>query len=348
MPACPNGAEPKPGSGGITVFYDINWLPEPVRTLINMVSPLSLEQQVVAAVATNTLCSGNPDDPGELSLGSLAWDMVGAAVPNPLGSPGTLGWWIGQKLQYYAFLQYCQCKVQTEVPPPIIVPTPPAGAPIYPTDPEAQPQLDRIEKTGAFSPDGLTTIYNGLQMGMTDVRDMAYRSRPSFITIPGTVPFTMQGEGQTDLYPYQQGEFDASQDVFGIAVYLTAIPSTVARRGVVNQRLYGVGSVEWNVEVQPSYPNTIAQRDSIHYERQFIVAPQHSQVWSVRWRLQPGVVAEGRQLFRAPDTAIYAPLGAYHSAYQEFSTWSPPPNWSDRPFYPLTSAQRSALPGKTS
>lgn len=342
---CSAGAVPKPDWVGRSIQAQLNWLPGDVLQLITSVSPLSTSQSIVGLLIVDTLCGQQVIDPGPLNLGNLLWDLAGAAVPNPNGSPGTLGWWIGQKLAYYAFSQVCQC-VGTGLPPPLpIVPTPPSGAAPYPTDPEAQPQLTRIEHNQATSSDGLTTIYNGMQLGITEMRDLAFRSRSSFVGRAGMPSWTMSGEGQQTLHGYDQVGGGGTQDVYAILVDLTAIPPTVKRRGAVYQRLYGVGSIEWNVEVQSGSPHIIAHRDSIHYEHQLIHAPQHAMTWTVRWRLQPGVEAIAYQLERSPDSAIYAPLGPYPGAYQRFDTWNAPDGWTDSPFYPKAAEIRELPPG---
>lgn len=342
---CANGAVPKPDWVGKSIQLSMTWLPADVLALISSVSPLSVSQQIVGTAIASTLCSNQVQDPGDLSLGNLLWDLAGAAIPNPNGSPGTLGWWIGQKLAYYAFFQVCQCSGTGTPPPSPVTPHPPSGSQPYPTDPNSQPQLTRIENNQQTSGDGLTTIYNGLQLGVTDLRDLSFRLRASSVLPYGATMFTMMDEGQHVLWPDGAGGTAVVQDVYGIQVNLTAIPPTVKRRGEVYQRLYGVGSIEWNCQPIEFDPHVIVRRDSLHYEQQFIVAPQGVENMTVRWRLQPGVQAVGYQVFRNPQRPVYRPNDPDPAAYQTFSNWTPPPNWSDAPFYPRTAELRELPTG---
>jgi hypothetical protein len=148
----------------------------------------------------------------------------------------------------------------------------------------------------------------------------------------------MSGEGVVALPPTGFGESTVTQDTLGVIVQLTAIPPTVKRRGTLYQRLYGVGSLEWSAESSPGAPHTIAQRNALHYEREFVVAPQLAQVWNVRWRLQPGVRGDVYWVERSSDSALYQGLQPYNNAYYRYEGWPPPPGFTDPPFYPKAAA----------
>jgi hypothetical protein len=225
-----------------------------------------------------------------------------------------------------------------ESAPPINTSPPPTTVPDYPAGNDNADVLRRIEHNQSTSGDALTTIYNGLQVGVTEIADLGVRLRASTVLPNGSLSFAMSGEGEYFLPPIPAGIGTFIQDIYGIQVNLTTIPATVARRGVNFQRLYGVGSVEWNVNQSSGNPHVIAQRDALHYERQFVLAPQHAQTWSVRWRLQPGVQAIGYQVLRGAEVAMYHTYPPDYGAYNQFDGWSAPPGWSDHPFYPKSSS----------
>lgn len=335
---CTDGAEPLPSLVQTSAIIQVAAIGATVFEFINRKWPIAMATQVLANYSATHLCDLNPLDPGDLTLDWFITDITQNSIPGPGAPAGSLAKWIFDKALYNVFAQNCRCKTTLAPPPPPIVVTQPTGVADHPTAPDLQPQLTRIENNQTTQVDGLTTLYHGLQLGFTDTRDMAFRTRSSFISSTTSGSWTMSGEGQQTLGGFTQVDGSQTQDVFGINVSLTAIPSSVKRRGTTYQRLYGVGSIEWNAQVQSSYPHTIVQRDSIHYEHQFILAPQYAQVWTVRWRLQPGVQATGVQVLRAPDTAIYAPTAAYAGAYEAFENWQAPPNWSDSPFYPQSAA----------
>jgi hypothetical protein len=329
---------------GKSIQARLDWLPSNVLALIEAVSPLSVAQQVIGTLVAQTLCANQVADPGDLALGDLLWDLAGAAIPNPNGSPGTLGWWIGQKLSYYAFFEVCQCSGTLLPPPAPVTPAPPGGSEIYPTAPQDQPQLTRIENNQGTSGDALKTLYHMGQYTATTLGDLWVRNTNSLVTHGLSQPIAMQDEGRFDIPPVDFGFNAITQDLLGIAVVLTNIPSTVKRRGVTYQRLYGVGSVEWDVHDPRLTDDLIGQRDALHYERQFILAPQRVQSYRFRWRLQPGVMANAYLVDRSVDNPFYTGPAPYNQAYQWFYNWQMPPNWHDPPIYPQTGL-RAAPPG---
>lgn len=342
---CPNGAVVRPGYGLVNVAIDLVIAGLGAVTGLEELAPWLFANPILATIATNALCASNPVDAGDFNISMLAVPPGVGEIPNALSTPGSFNRWLYDKAYYYAFSQACQC-ADTSLPPPAASPVTPPG-PHDPTTtlPDHGDQLRRIEQHQLTSDDALRQLYNGMQLGVTEMRDNAFRQRSSAILTSGSPSWQIVGEGQHQLDEYTQFGGGATQDVFGIVVHLDQIPPTVARRGTTYQRLYGVGSIEWNAEVQLSSPHTIAQRDALHYERQFIQAPQHAQVWTVRWRLQPGVVGTAYQIFRNPDSAIYAPYAPYDGAYQRFDNWNAPPNWVDEPIYPTSTRRTFVLGG---
>lgn len=338
--ACPNGAEVDPVFTLTTVALNVVSAGIAVEEGWLSIVPWLTNSPILGQQTTSSLCALNLDDPGDFQLSMLATPVDLNLLPSYDSAPGSLNRWIWDKTAYFFFQRACRCiGTQTKPPPPVVVTTPP-GADTSPGQPGNADQLTRIENQQHTSSSALLTLYNGLQMGLTDVRDMAYRYRPSMLIYDQVDHWTMSGEGSYSLTPFKGNVNNISYDALGIVVHLTSIPPTVARRGTTNQRLYGVGSIEWNCESTVGQPNVIAQRDSLHYVKQFIRAPSSVYGYDVLWRLMPGVTAEAWQIRRNPDVGIYVPLQPVFDAYQEFSQWTPPQNWSDPPFYPLPTARK--------
>jgi hypothetical protein len=301
-----------------------------------------MAQDVLGVMPATTLCETNPDDPGDLTLEYLTADMWTQGFPNATSAVGSLAWWCYQKSLYSLFSESCYCNATSQPPPPPVPLTDPSKYVQFPTDYASQYQLDRVEKTINTSSDGLRTVYLAAQSTRNMVSDMRARLTHNYFNRAGAAMWTMQGEGYQDLPANGITPDQFIGDQFGIYTELTSIPSTVARRGTLNPRLYGVGSIEWDVSGGNSaYPQLIAQRDALHYERQFLLAP--TRIWTQRvyWRLQPGVTANAYPVFRSPDYAYWPDVGEYPDVWTAASQATPPDGFTDPPFYPVAAAARA-------
>lgn len=341
MPACPSGAKPKPGITAGTVMLTAGLLGTDVFEHIAHIWPGITANTVWGRVDIATLCASNPSDPGPPSAEDLAYTAILAAQAAGGSTGGAYGSWALAQLYYQVFFNSCECINPVELVPPHAPVPPPTGEPPWPSGHDNQDILTRIEDNQSTSGDALRTLYNGLVGMYPFAAETWYRQAQNYVQYNEPLQsWTMQGEGFQDLVGFQQIDGGSWQEVYGVWIQLESVPASVAQRGSLTPRLYGVGSVYWDAAFSPSAPKNIVQRDSIHYHSQFIEAPRTVQTYRLYWRLMPGVVAAARQLPRSTDSPIYAPFGPTDAAYQRFAPMTPPPGWSDPPFYPVGAERR--------
>lgn len=345
MPGCANGAVPRPDLVGEVVAIQVAAIAADAIEFLSGWWPLMAATSVLAMMPVTRICDVNPSDPGPVTPGMLLADLTAAAIPSAQAPEGTLGWWVWNKALYSVFQRYCQCS-DTSLPPPTpIAPVWPTNPPGYPPAPGDQPQLTRIENNQSISADALRTIYNGVLYANTQIGDVFARVGQQIYVQSNNGAFGATGEGSFELFPYQPGATSQIQTVFGAAVHLTTIPPTVKRQGTAVPRLYGVGSLYWDVETRPTYPPNIALRQSIHFEREVFAAPPHIQPYRLHYRLMPGVIADIRQLAWSPDgAAIIAGMPA-NDSFLQLDHLQMPPGWQDSPFYPLPAPARADAGG---
>src|SRR5215472_17382349 len=339
--ACPNGAIPTSNCATGSIYIRLALLGASIVEWLDGFWPAAAASDVMAIMGPDDLCATNMLDPGNPTLDMLKADLTAVMLPGFNSQSGTLGWWLFQKAMYAAFSSCCVCRDTATPPPaPITIVLPPNTV-VYPPGPDEQPQLTRIEDNQAVSSDGLLNLYNGLQYTHSYAANSWFRTAPKVVETYGHgAGFPMSGEGSYALQPFVAGSNTTYQDPFGILVKVTTIPPTVAQRGSVTPRLYGVGSVMWDSSSSLANGKVITQRDSIHYQTQFITAPQLSSNYTLWWRLMPGVAATGFQVFRAIMDPFYSLDGPSNDALVNFHGIQLPPNWSDPPFYPRPAARR--------
>lgn len=114
MPACPDGALPKPGFAGLQVWLDKSQLALDILSVIERLSKLSLVSLAAELVDVNELCASNPEPIEPIT----AEDVVAQTFAFPTG-----GVWGHQAviekaikwLRYQQFLLSCDC---IGAPPP--------------------------------------------------------------------------------------------------------------------------------------------------------------------------------------------------------------------------------------
>lgn len=341
MAACPNGAEPTPEFAATAVYIQAAAIGAEAIEILTGMWPLAALQSVFAIMPVTNLCTLNPDDPGQLTLETVAAAIITGGTPDPQSVTGTLAKFVYDKAIYNTFAAYCRCKDTLLPPPAPIVITPPTGIPPYPPGPDTDPILRRIEHHQSTSDEALLTLYNGVAYIQAHTAETWQRTVQAYATSSARIQtWTAEGEGSRDLIGVPTSN-PQIQDVFGVVVELTAIPPSVARRGTLTPRLYGVGSLYWDAsDGSGVFPKTIQQRDSIHYERQFVLAPQRAFNYTVWWRLMPGVRATMYQLDRGVQAPFFLPSMPNPEALPQLAELAFPPNHVDPPFYPIAPERR--------
>jgi hypothetical protein len=292
-------------------------------------------------MSVTNLCALKPADPGPPTASDLEAMMALLPLGTSLDPAQPFPTWVLEQVQYHYFTLECECINPAEVIAPRAPVSIPPGTQPWPSDHASQPQITRIESNQSTSATGLDTLYLGVQAVHNQVSDLRFRQVQQILNYIGATQWTMQNEGYVDLQPDFAAPGTGVVDRFGILVHLSSIPSTVKRRGTLHPRLYGVGSLEWDAHTNGGPANYwTVQRDALHYATQFLHAPQSAQAVRLYWRLQPGVVAQGYEVPRSADAAIYPTLGAYDRAWSTFSDINPPAGWNDRPFYPKPAERR--------
>jgi hypothetical protein len=338
---CPNGAVPKQGELNTQLALNLGGVLTGIEEFANKHWVLAAVSTIFARYNIVDICNANPIDPGPPTIDVLKASVTAQGFINATAPIGTIERYLWDHCIYWYFTQHCECSDQAPIPPCTQMPSTVAGAQPFPTDYASQPQLSRVEAKINASSDGLNTLYLGLQDTNQYVADLWLRSVQNVLSHTAAGQWSMSGEGYHDLSddPAQPGTGEI--DRLGIIVQLTQIPSTVARRGTTVQRLYGVGSVEWDASpVNFPFRHLITQRDALHYDNQWLLAPQWVQTNRVYWRLTPGVQAIAYEVPRSAGNAIYPSSGSHASAWTEFSPIQPPPNWSDSPVYPVPATRR--------
>jgi hypothetical protein len=341
MPVCPSGAEPIPGysMGSLVLTLSGDALGDVAAMLGGLWGELAV-QPVIARMSLDNLCAMNPDVPPPPTWDDL--EAMTSMLPGgfSLDPAKPFPAWLVKQVQYHYFSISCRCINPAEtVPPRPPVSTPPGTEP-WPTDPGSQPQLTRIENNQSDASEALLTLYKGLQYTHSYASNAYFRAAPNLVdTYTNGPSWTMQGEGYHDLLPTTGAPGGAWQDVLGVVTQLTSIPSTVAQRGTLTPRLYGVGSIMWDAKQPANSEKIITRRDSIHYQTQAFLAPSRLTAYRLFWRLMPGVVASAQQLYYAVLDPHFMPTVS-HDGQQPFHPFTFPPSWSDPPFYPQPAAAR--------
>lgn len=334
MPACPNGARPKPGYTATNLVLDASKtvLSDVIGAVTGIWGEIAV-QPLLGRVNVDNLCALNLDDPGPPTNDDL---VALTAMLAPFGSFQTatnVPTWFFEQVQYQAFVDTCECITPTEtIPPRQIVSIPPWAEP-WPTDPNKQPQIDRIEHNQQLAVDAMQQLYNGIQRATAFAGDLRYRSIQSDITSSWGPAFQMSGEGRRPMDYASFPGGNATMDVLGVLVEITSLPTKYKVQGTLTPRYYGIGHLTFNGDASPARTPAIARRHSLHYLREFVQAPPHAKSWEVRWHLQPGAVATGRQVFRWPDFTMYADGAPYASAFTPIGSDVMPGDWYDPPLY---------------
>jgi hypothetical protein len=344
MPYCPDGASPDPALTEAAVYIQAAAIGTEALEILTGIWPVAALTAVFAVMPVTKLCDLNADDPGDLPIDAIWADLTTSALPGPDLAVGTLGLWVWQKAVYALFRQHCICNTTGAKPPPGSPVTIPPNLAPYPTGPNTDPALYRIENNQSAANDALLTLYKGLQYAHSYASNTYFRSAPNLVdTFTNGPSWTMQGEGYHDLLASNGAPDGAWQDVLGVLTQLTQIPPTVARRGTLTPRLYGVGSIMWDAKQPAHSSKIITRRDSIHYETESFLAPTRFTAYRLYWRLMPGVVATGQQLYYSVLDPHFAPTMG-HDGQQPFHPFTFPPNWNDPPFYPPTLARAPGAP----
>lgn len=340
MPACPGGAQPKPGYSGTNFVLDASKtvLSDVVGMMTGLWGELAV-QPLLGRVNTDNLCALNPTDPGPPTPDDL---VALTAMLAPFGSFQTaanIPTWFFEQVQYQAFLDACECIIPTEtIPPRQIVSLPPWAEP-WPTDPNKQPQSDRIEAYVAAAGDGQTLLYQGLQLAVTHGSDLWQWQTPSTAQKSFMMQtITMQGEGRVDFPVISLGA-NAYTDVAGIITTIQQLPIKYKARGTLNPRYYGVGSVYWDCRYQSGEPMRTSQRESIHYQRQAIASPRQWQTVGLSWYLQPGAIVVAEHVVRDPRMPTGTWYQPHPDAYGALSGANVPDHIEDPPLWPPSSAR---------
>lgn len=345
MPACPNGAEPLPGTTGGTVLLSLT--ETALGDVAGMIGGLWGElavQPILARMSIDNLCNLNPSDPGPPTAADLEAIATYAAPFNAFQSGGNLPTWLLAQVQYHFFGISCRCIQPTEtIPPRQPVATPP-GNPPYPTDHDSQPQLRRIEDNTAPDNAGLTTIYNGVMELNAQIGDMSWYARPNYVGSGGFSLGSISGEGRLNLGPFAGSGNYLSGDVAGLSVHIDTFPTKYKQRGTVVPRYYGIGSIMWVTADKQSGIDRVSRRDSIHYQNQFLAMPRDAFHPRIAYRLMPGAVATISVNVRSVSGAWYGNQGWDERALLQLSADVPPATFVDPPFYPKSTRRTYSLP----
>jgi hypothetical protein len=115
MPACPNGAEPKPGSEDVQVWIDRLALAGDVATLIRSYAPLAWASIAASLTSIEGICAENPDPPEPITaldiIQQTGATISGGALLEPAVIRKAYAW-----LRYQQFLNFCQCKLPEPTP----------------------------------------------------------------------------------------------------------------------------------------------------------------------------------------------------------------------------------------
>jgi hypothetical protein len=340
MPACPNGAQPKPGYTGTNLVLDASKtaLADVVGVMTGFWGELAV-QPLLGRVNTDNLCALNLTDPGPPTSDDL---VALTAMLAPFGSFQTttnIPNWFFEQVQYQAFVDACECISPVETIPPRQTVTAPPGAEPWPTDPNKQPQNERIERYLQSGADGQTLLYQGLQLAVTHASDLWQWQTPSTAQPHfSTVNITMQGEGYFKFPVFSSGA-NSYTDVAGIITHIDQLPLKYKARGTLNPRYYGVGSVYWDCRYQDTELMRTSQRESIHYQRQAIAAPRHWQTVGLSWYLQPGAIVTAQHVIRDPRMPTGTWVQPHHDAYGSFGGVNIPDDVTDPPLWPPAAAR---------
>lgn len=345
MPACANGARPKPGiTSGTVVLQVTQMVMGDIAALLGGIWGELAIQPVLMRMSIANLCELNLSDPGPPTANDLA------AVANfftpfagQLPSTGVPAWLLKQ-VQYHYFRESCECIQPGEtIPPRGLVPYP-SGEPPYPTDPDSQPQPTRIERHSRYGSDALDTLYRGILANHADLGDLAMRLRPNYPTHIGPLVAEASGEGVADLPGvYVPSQQTVMPDCAGVRVYIRQLPTVYKQRGTLHPRYYGVGSLMWIGE-EAGGNDMVTRRESIHYRSQFFPLPSQAVAWRIAWRIMPGGIVTITQVPRTVDGAYYGNQGYSDEGFDPLSALAPPDDFVDPPFSPASTRRMYSLP----
>lgn len=305
--------------------------------------PAMVGTTVLATMPITRLCEMNPDDPGSPTIDMVWADLAAGLIPSVQSPTGTLGWWVWNKASYALFQRYCRCTDTGLYPPAPIVPVPPSGVEPYPPGQDNRPQLDRIEVNLQAGSDGQTLLYQGMQAVASHTSDLYSWQTPSATWDSDLPVITMQGEGTYKFEQFNPSGYAQWVDVAGIRTHVVSLPTVYKRRGTLNPRYYGIGSIYWDARPWINFPQYNARRESIHYLEQLLAAPREWLPYGVSWYLQPGAVIEMQQIRRQP-MGPSIPFGdPVPDAFRRFSELNLPGSFTDPPLWPPASSASSAI-----
>jgi hypothetical protein len=339
--ACPGGARPKPGYTGTNLILDASKtaLSDVLGVATGFWGEVAI-QPILGRINTDNLCGLNLTDPGPPTVADL---VALSAMLAPFGatqSATNFPNWFFAQVQYQAFVDACECIQPGETVPPRQPVSAPPGAEPWPTDPNKQPQGDRIERYLTDGADADVSLYNGLQHTSSMLGDLYVRSVPALISNGQVVADHVSGEGCVDLPIFSDPiSVPFSPYATHVEVQCHTIPANTGVRGTLNPRLYGVGSLYFDANYSTNYATNITGRQSIHYWREVMRLPARTQTYRVCWHLQPGASVSLRVYTPNPDNVMYS--GSMGDQYGWLPFRGPaPPNWTDPPIYPYPEARR--------
>jgi hypothetical protein len=115
MPACPYGAEPKPGFEGIVRWLEDQDFPAEVLTLVRLLEDLTAPYTTTQLIDVDRLCAENLSPPEPITLPEIAaWTRFGGGVglqPDPTFIQKVISY-----AKYQVFLNNCVCKAAPTTP----------------------------------------------------------------------------------------------------------------------------------------------------------------------------------------------------------------------------------------